>query len=265
VLAATGDYSGGIDGIFGPQTEAAMRLIEERHARAYRFDVNSTTELRRTVGCVQAGLTQLKYAPGAVDGWNGVNTTEALNAFLYKTTNGREEIIERRPLENFVSADAKRIPTQDEVDAVYGKPGPEIKSRLVTLELPFKLRIDYNLRQRTNKIRVHQDCATQLERALLAVRAHYGEDDMQRLGLDRFAGAYAHRTMRGGTKWSMHAYGCAVDFYAEPNGLRTECPDALFCGAEYKPFLDIMEENEWLPAIRLWGKDAMHFQRAKLR
>ena len=59
-------------------------------------------------------------------------------------------------------------------------------------------------------------------------------------------------------------YGCAIDWFAAPNGLRTRCPKALFCGPDYKDFLDIMEANEWLPAIRLWGADAMHFQRAKL-
>jgi len=70
--------------------------------------------------------------------------------------------------------------------------------------------------------------------------------------------------MRGGSKWSMHAYGCAIDFYAAPNGLRTRCPKALFCGDEYKPFLDIMQSFDWLPAIRLWGADAMHFQVARI-
>jgi hypothetical protein len=83
-------------------------------------------------------------------------------------------------------------------------------------------------------------------------------------GIDRYAGAYTHRKMRGGSNWSMHAFGCAIDFYAEPNGLRTRCPQDLFCGSDYKDFLDIMEAHEWLPAIRLWGADAMHFQRARI-
>jgi len=83
--------------------------------------------------------------------------------------------------------------------------------------------------------------------------------------VDRFAGSYNPRKMRGGSQYSMHAYGCALDFYAAPNGLRMRCPDALFCGPQYKPFLDIMEKHGLLPAIRLWGADAMHFQMARLR
>lgn len=263
LLAATGDYTGGIDGILGPISRAAMHAVEARHKALYTFDVNSTTDARRRTAAAQACLHQLKHDPGAVDGWDGVNTTEALNAFLFKTTNGREEVVDRTAEPSFSAPTS--IPTQAQVESVYGKPGPQIKSRLVTIKLPFKLRIDWNLRQRTNKITVHKDCAQQLEKAIIAVRAHYGEAEMERLGIDRYAGAYNHRKMRGGSKWSMHAYGCAIDFYAQPNGLRTTCPQALFCGAEYKDFLDIMEKNEWLPAIRLWGKDAMHFQRARLR
>ena len=156
------------------------------------------------------------------------------------------------------------IPSQSEVESVYGKPGAAIERQLVLLQFPFKFRLDFNLRQRTNKVRVHKLGAPQLEKALIEVFNHYGEARWRELGLDRYAGAYNHRKMRGGNKWSMHAYGCAIDFYAEPNGLRTRCPHALFCGAEYQPFLDIMEANEWLPALRLWGADGMHFQRATL-
>jgi len=111
---------------------------------------------------------------------------------------------------------------------------------------------------------VHEAVADRLLGALLAVRAEYGPEGMRELGLDRYAGAYNKRRMRGGSKWSMHAYGCAIDFYAAPNGLRTRCPKALFCGDEYKPFLDIMQSFDWLPAIRLWGADAMHFQVARI-
>lgn len=262
LMAATGDYEGGIDGILGVRSLTAFNQIEARHADAYTFDPKTTTDARRRTAVAQACLNQLGFDAGAVDGWNGVNTTEALNAFLFKTTNGTDEQIDRTPAGNFNPPG--NIPKQSQVESIYGTPGNQIRSRLKRIELPFKLRIDWNLRQRTNKITVHRDCADGLEAALIAVHAHYGAAEMERLGIDRYAGAYNHRKMRGGSKWSMHAYGCAIDFYAEPNGLRMACPEALFCRAEYKPFLDIMEQHEWLPALRLWGKDAMHFQRARL-
>ena len=255
VLAAANYYSGGIDGIIGTNSRKAVAAVELKHKAAYSFDPTGSTQSRRLVAATQAALNELGHDAGTVDGWEGEFTREALNRFLFKTVNGKDEVIDRTPLPT-ASAPAS-IPKQSAVGTVYGNPETQIASRLVTIRLPFKLRIDWNLRQRTNKITVHKDAAPSLEAALIAVRNHYGDDQMTELSIDRYAGAYNKRKMRGGTKWSMHAYGCAIDFFAAPNGLRTQCPDALFCGAAYKPFLDIMESHEWLPAIRLWGKDAM--------
>ena len=262
VLAAGNYYDGGIDGAIGTKTMKAIAAVEAKHAAAYTFDPNTTFRKRRLTAAVQAVLAELDHDPGAVDGWDGVFTQEALNAFLFKQVNGAPEEIKRTPLP--AAPGSTEVPRQADVGTYYGRPGADIESKLVTIQLPFKLRIDWNLRQRTNKIRVHNRASAQLEKALIEVRAHYGEEKMSALGIDRYAGAYNKRRMRGGSKWSMHAYGCAIDFYAQPNGLRTRCPDALFCGDEYQPFLDIMEANEWLPAVRLWGADAMHFQRARL-
>ena len=262
LLAASGDYAGGIDGNFGPKSQAARSAVEARHRDKYTFTPSSNNEARRQVAAGQACLDQLGFEPGLVDGWAGVNTTEALNAFLFKTTNGKDEVIDRTPVDSDLGDPG--IPKQSQCDAVYGRPGNEIASRLVMIELPFKLRIDYNLRAKTNRIRAHKDAAPGLEAALIEVHRQYGIEKMQALGIDRYGGAYNHRKMRGGSKWSMHAYGVAIDFYAELNGLRTKCPEALFCNPEYKRFLDIMEDHEWLPALRLWGKDGMHFQRARL-
>jgi peptidoglycan hydrolase-like protein with peptidoglycan-binding domain len=262
-MAAANFYSGGIDGNFGPISKAAMNKVEQKFAAKYTFNPKTSSEKRRIVACAQACLDELEYDPGVIDGWEGNNTEEAMNAFLFKEVNGKDEVIDRAPVSG--AAFSSAIPHQNDVGTYYGQPKtPSITANLVTLKLPFKFRIDYNLRQKTNKVTVHKKASDSLERGLIAVFQHYGEDRWRELGLDRYAGAYNPRRMRGGSKWSMHAYGCAIDFYAEPNGLRMKCPQALFCGAAYKPFLDIMEQHEWLPAIRLWGKDAMHFQRARL-
>ncbi|MCP5072202.1 MAG: M15 family metallopeptidase [Rhodobacteraceae bacterium] len=266
IMAAADFYTGGIDGDIGPKSMAAMLEVETKYAEVYTFKPKTSTMKRRLVACAQACLEELNYQPGTVDGWEGSNTVEAMNAFLFREVNGKREVIDREPLPNAAvsGAGSGNIPHQNDVATVYGKPGQQIKSRLVTIDLPFKLRIDWNLRQRVSRMTVHRDCATSLKKALIEVHQHYGPARKEELGIDRYAGAYNHRKMRGGSKWSMHAYGCAIDFYAQPNGLRMACPQALFCGPEYKDFLDIMESNEWLPALRLWGKDAMHFQRARL-
>lgn len=156
------------------------------------------------------------------------------------------------------------IPRQSEVDKFYGRPGPEVEAQLGFAELPFDLRLDWDLAKTVRRVRLHKKCIPAFVAAMTEVHKHYGAQKMRELGIDRFAGAYNHRKMRGSSRWSMHAYGCAVDFYAAPNGLKVRCPDALFCKPEYKPFLDIMEKHGWLPAIRLWGADAMHFQMARL-
>ncbi len=262
LMAATGHYTGGIDGQIGPKSRAAMAAIEAENRASYTFDPTGSTDSRRQTAVAQACLAKLGHDPGDIDGWWGNNTEEALNAFLFKTTHGKDEEIDRTPLPNPVGGGA--IPHQNDVGTVYGQPGDQIKARLVTIDLAFPLRLDWNLRAKVSRVTLHRDCAPKFRDALVAVRDHYGLDRMSELGIDRYAGGYNHRKMRGGSKWSMHAYGCAVDFFAGPNGLRTRCPEALFCGAQYKPFLDIMEAHEWLPAIRLWGADAMHFQRARL-
>lgn len=257
--AVAGFYHGAIDGDFGAQSRAAMVAAETKYAYVLR----ATDIKRRRIASVQACLNGLGYEAGLIDGYEGHNTRNALDALLYKIATGKVERVDRvkKPIQPKASSD---IPYQSDVQAYYGDPENQVPHRLKTIILPFKYRIDYNLAQHTNKVTVHELAASSLEAALLAVYDHYGPARMRELGLDRYAGAYNKRRMRGGDAWSMHAFACAIDFYARPNGLRTRCPKALFCGPDYKDFLDIMEANEWLSAIRLWGADAMHFQRAKL-
>lgn len=263
VLKAAKYYAGALDGIAGLQTWAAVEAVERARSRDYATPGAAMPEARRLVAAGQATLNQLGHEAGAADGLAGHNTAEAFAAFRYSRQNGAAETIDREPLP--ARPNFKGIPRQREVADYYGQPGTaEIERQLTTIVLPFDLRIDWNLDQTTRKIRLHQRAAPSLKAALIAVHEHYGMAEMRRLGIDRYAGAYNPRRMRGGTKWSMHAYGCAIDFYARPNGLRMRCPQALFCGADYKAFLDIMERHGWLPAIRLWGADAMHFQRARL-
>lgn len=266
ILAATGYYKGGIDGDLGGLTEKAIEVIERTQKAQYPKS-NRWGWKRRAIASAQATLNAWGFEAGSVDGLYGHNTAEAYRAWDYKKAHGKKEVVSRPTLKDYTPATRNSIPRQRDVESFYGTAGKTsgtIRKRLKTIKLPFQFRIDYNLRQKTNKVTVHEKVADSLEAALIEVYEYYGEKEWRRLGIDRYAGAYNPRKMRGGSRWSMHAYACAIDFFAAPNGLRARCPKAKFCGSEYKPFLDIMEKHGWLPAIRLWGADAMHFQAARL-
>jgi len=264
VLAAAGFYAGPIDGRDGPVTQAAVIEVGRALNDRYTQSPGAWSNDRQRVAAVQAALDRLGYEPGDADGLIGHNTRNALTAFLHKRDMGRDWSVPRlsdAPSTKQLKSD---LPRQADCDRFYGRPGDQIKAQLVTVALPYALRLDYDLRTNISRVTLHQKCAPSFINAMVAVRAEYGHERQVALGLDRYAGGYMHRKMRGGSRWSMHAYGCAVDFYAEPNGLTTRCPRALFCGADYKPFLDIMEAHGWLPAGRLWQADFMHFQMARL-
>lgn len=264
VLAAAGFYAGRVDGRDGPMTQAAVIEVGRALNDRYTQSPSAWTNDRQRVAAMQAALDRLGFEPGVADGLVGHNTLNALAAFHHRQTFGRPLVIPR--LSDLPPAKPARssLPRQSECDAFYGVPGEEIRAQLVTFTLPYALRLDYDLGTSISRVTLHQKCAPSFGEAMTAVRAEYGHERQTALGLDRYAGGYMHRRMRGGSRWSMHAYGCAVDFYAAPNGLTTRCPRALFCGADYKPFLDIMEAHGWLPAGRLWGMDFMHFQQARL-
>lgn len=265
LLASARYYSGPIDGDAGPLTRGSIVRVE-RNARiadeTWGYRAEAWPWERRLVAAAQAILNAQGFEAGAVDGWAGHNTTEALTAWLSARVGAsatvKREATPTRP-------DPADLPRQRDCPEFYGQPGSSVIERRMTYaELPFALRLDWALDQPVRRLRVHELCAPSLVAALIVVEAEYGLDEMRELGIDRYAGGYNPRRMRGGSAWSMHAYGCAVDLYAAPNGLRTRAPAALFSGPDYAPFLDIMEAHGWLNGGRLWGADFMHFQQARL-
>jgi hypothetical protein len=149
------------------------------------------------------------------------------------------------------------IPVQDDVEAEYGDVD---NIPLTRVSLPFPLYYDGSP---VSTVSVHEDVAGSLTSALSQVLSHYGLEEIERLRISHnYGGSYNKRKMRGGSSWSMHAYGIAIDMNAAENGLRTTASAALFAKPEYEPFLDIMERNGWYSLGRAKNYDYMHFQTA---
>lgn len=269
LLTSTGYYKLAVDGKAGDGTMKAVAIIERNNSSDYKTAPSKMSKKRRLVAAGQVILNATGYEAGAVDGYAGNDTKNALSAWDFKKANAVREVVLRPALKTFTTrVSRKNIPLQRDMPRFYGTAGRTsgtVRRRLKTITLPFRFRIDYNLKQTTNKLTIHEKVADSLRSALIEVYNHYGASEWRRLGLDRYAGGYNPRRKRGGSSWSTHAYGCAVDFYAGKNGLRTRANKALFARREYKAFLDIMEKHGWLNGGRLWGADFMHFQYARLR
>lgn len=260
VAAALGAYKAGIDGLWGPETKKAMDIITTGHE-----GVRGWERERLIIVCIQLALIKLGYNPGVPDGLLGHNTMEAYNAWQYKKTHGKQERLDRTVVRSTPRTGHPKynFPHQSNVSRFYGKPGPVIESQLVKIPT-YDMVLDWDLTYKLNKITIHKKCAESAQSAFNEILKHFGQEKINELGLNRFAGSYNHRRMRGSRAWSMHAYACAIDFFAAPNALRTRCPQALFCKPEYKAFFDIWESHGWTSLGRAIGRDWMHVQAASL-
>src|SRR5690606_4487650 len=107
--------------------------------------------------------------------------------------------------------------------------------------------------------RIHAAAGRVLERVLDA----YGPERIRLLGLDRFGGCLNVRRMRGGSAWSTHAWGAALDFDPERNQLRWTRARAQFARPDYERWWSLWEEEGFVSLGRTRDFDWMHVQAAR--
>jgi hypothetical protein len=133
----------------------------------------------------------------------------------------------------------------------------------IPLELPYKMRIAWDLHSTVSHIQCHEKVADSLGRIFHAVLSEYGINTIRVLGLDLFGGCLNVRRKKGGSAYSMHSWGIAVDLDPDNNQLRMGRPRARFSHAEYEPFWKIVEDEGWVSLGREKNYDWMHFQAAR--
>ena len=89
---------------------------------------------------------------------------------------------------------------------------------------------------------------------------HYGYEKIQELGIDLFGGCFAFRAMRGGSDYSKHSWGIAIDLDPERNTLHETKRTARFARPEYKPMIDIFYKHGFLSLGVEKDYDWMHFE-----
>jgi hypothetical protein len=150
--------------------------------------------------------------------------------------------------------------TTPQLIAKYGKPTQDGKHYLVTINLPFPMRLAWDKNTTIRKMRCHRLVAGQLTAIFTEILQVYGLKRVQELGIDLFGGCFNFRAMRGGSDYSRHSWGVAIDLDPERNQLKETAATARFARAEYKAMIDIFYKHGWQSLGREKNYDWMHFQ-----
>lgn len=172
------------------------------------------------------------------------------------------EVFQDEPQLSIPNAPATKpqLLTTQQLKARFGDPSEDGTPYLVKVNLPYPMKLAWEMGTIVNSIRCHKLVATQLSAIFDAILAHYTLPKIQELGIDLYGGCFNYRKMRGGTDWSRHAWGVAIDLDPERNQLRETSATARFARPEYKAMIDIFYEHGFVSLGREKNFDWMHFE-----
>lgn len=147
--------------------------------------------------------------------------------------------------------------TTAQITAKYGQPG---SSNLIQMSLPYPMRIAWDINTKVNSIQVHKLVAPKLKAVFDELLAAYGLAKLQQLGIDLFGGCYNYRKQRGGSDWSRHAWGIAIDLDPARNQLKQTDKTAQFAKPEYKKMIEIFYKHGFKGLGPEKNYDWMHFE-----
>ena len=150
--------------------------------------------------------------------------------------------------------------TTKDIIKKYGSPNETGSGYLVKIELPYPMRIAWDTTHTVSTMMCHKLVADKLIAIFNDLLAHYGIEKIKELGIDLFGGCFNYRKMRGGSDWSTHSWGIAIDLDPARNKLKETSKTARFARPEYKPMIDIFYKHGFESLGREKNYDWMHFQ-----
>jgi len=151
--------------------------------------------------------------------------------------------------------------SNEEMVKKFGVPN-QSGTYLAYANIPFPLVIAWDTSQTVKRIRCHKLEVANVEDIFHAILEEYGLEKIKALGINLFGGCFNYRAMRGGSSWSRHAWGTAIDLDPARNQLHQQGDSAQFAKKEYRRMIDIFEAHGWLSLGRLKNYDWMHFEAA---
>jgi hypothetical protein len=133
-----------------------------------------------------------------------------------------------------------------------------------SLALPYPMVLDWDKNKKVERITCHKKIHNPLLNIFRRLLEEYGYIRIKELGIDQFGGCLNVRKMRGGSSWSIHSWGAAVDLDADRNLLRENHRTARFARPEYKAMWDIITAEGATSLGLARDFDWMHWQFADL-
>jgi hypothetical protein len=262
-LKSSGYRPGDVDGDLGPNTEAALdRLLADRADDLEPEDadaIRSGSRKRKLTATVQLLADDAGINAGPIDGLWGPQTDYAFNALQHVET--YEE-----PPRNWRDSSAVPNPhgwpveREEALIDFYGAPG----EHQTMIALPYPHRLAWDKRQVVSRTQCHERVADSVVRVLENVHDHYGMDRIRDLRLDLYGGCFNKRRKRGGSEWSTHAWGIALDYDPEHNRLQWGRDRASFAKPDYDAWWSFWEDEGWISLGRAKNFDWMHVQAARV-
>lgn len=166
------------------------------------------------------------------------------------------------------------LPTFDPLPASAGLSWPKQKDCMkfyggvglnqTMLVLPFQMRLAWDKRVFVSRISIHEKVHDSAKRAFDRIASAYNADKRRDLGIDLFGGSLNVRKMRGGSSYSMHSWGIAIDFDPERNQLKWGKDRARLAQPDAVEFWRCWEAEGWVALGRARDYDWMHVQAARL-
>ncbi|MDA4848473.1 glycosyl hydrolase 108 family protein [Hoeflea poritis] len=279
-LVTWGDYTGEIDGLFGPMSLAAADRALQRNSAIVSGNWHTWSNARKKIAIGQLVCRDLGIDVGRIDGLFGPLTEAAFVAFNRILRNmppdkWRDEL-ERggdTPAFEPVLTEMNTWPRRDELVNFFGKectPNDHSEGcgrgtvKLKRLELPFPMRIAWDLNTTISGFSIHEMVHDSAARVLDKVYQHYDDDGVEELGINLFGGCYNCRKIRGGSRCSTHAWGIAIDFDPARNRLKWDHRLARLAKPDAVKFWELWEAEGWVSLGRARDYDWMHVQAARL-
>lgn len=248
------------DGVAGKKTLAAIDAM----LAAAGCNAANWTDVRRLTAAEQIIYKDAGIEVGAIDGLVGEQTRYAREVYEAKLKGDNTPLIWRAEADKIdvpiaVHA-AQKWPREEGCQTFFGSPG----THQVTIDLPFPFRIAWEPEKQITRTSCNEKCRDEMVRIWTNTLKHYGLAKLKELRLDMFGGCLNVRKKRGGTGWSMHAFGIAWDVDPDRNQLKWKRAQATLDDALYEPFWQIVEAEGAISLGRARDYDWMHYQFARL-